>query len=509
MRVFQVHIVTTGRANRPGLPAHFAAAGSAAKSLNKTRRRNHVRATILTISALLSLLLPGVQAAQLGQLSTSSILASGTSLEGNFAGAIIETDGFADLSSLQVHGDFDGVIDVDESQLVVGQIFLTEAQTRQEPIQAQGANLTAVSSNEGMRILVKPVDALASISQLTATLLTKTTATDFETRSISRPPSSLPTGQTLEAHPVLGQLSMTGTFELMIYAANFTLERSGQSTSHQTGQQREPYAPASVPGTPSPAAATEREAVITVSGELKVQLSSNWQVYIQNPKLSAASGSFTLQQANGNIRGAGQLVQGQDVQVAGEVAYEPRIEGQAFSGQVTGRLSTLTIGGQAISLPSDEGSSVWWLWALGVLVAAAMSYGAYNVTATRGLQSLEKFLQQEKYQSAIKRATKLKWLPRASEDAVVVQAVAWLKLNRVSEAKAALATKPRGRDRVRPGRLYLRARIAGLEGNAVEAKEQLLNCLLLAPNYLVEALSDPILAPLVKDVQAEMAGGYA
>ncbi len=508
MRRLPVHFVAAGRASRPRLHHDVAPSRSATKSLNKTQRRKHVRATYLAVSALLFLLTPSVQAAQLGQLSTSSILTSGTNLDGTFAGAIIETDSFVDLSTLQVHGDFDGAIDVDESQVAVGPFFLTETQTRQEEIHAQNATFTATSSSEGLRIIVKPLEARASANQLTATLLTKATTTPFETRSISRPPSELPTEQSLEAKPVLGQLSMTGTFELLVYGANFTLERNGQTTTYQTGQQREPYGPAMLPGSAAPAAATQREAVITVTGELSVLLSTNWQLYIQEPTLNTASGSFTLQQATGNLEATKQPVQEQDVHVAGDVSYAPLIGDQTFSGQLNGHLSTLTIGGKAVPLPSEGSGTVWWLWALGILAAALLSYGAYSVTATRGLRSLEQYLQQEKYEAAIKRSTKLMWMPRTAEDAVVVQAVAWLKLNRVSEAKAILATKPRGRDRVRPGRLYLRARIAGIEGNVQEAKQQLLNCLLLAPNYLVEALADPILAPLVKDVQSEMAGAY-
>lgn len=464
-----------------------------------------MRKAILASCALLLLLIPQSQAAVLGTVSTPRILASEAVLTGSLASITLEEASSYELSTFEIRGDINGVIDIDEATLVVGNNAITPSTTSSQPIHSNSSKLTTVGTQDGLRIIVKPISGTASLSQLTANLLPQAEEIPFETRSVGRPPNALPTADTLETHPVSGDLTLNGTFEVYLYAVNFTLENAVGASHYKTGFERRAYVTGPIPG--NAASTTVREAVLTVEGTLRAQVTSSWKVYLQQPVISTGDGSLTLIGAIGDLTGVtSQVLDGEDLHVTGDVQYGPRIEGERLSGALTGHLDSLTVAGEAIPV-SDNGPATW-LW-LGLLMTLlVLSYGGYRTAASRGVSSLERLLAKGEYHHAIRRATKLMWLPRAAEDAVVVQGVSWLKLGRVDKAKAVVDAPPRGRDRIRPGRLYLKARIAGLQGDIQQAKEHLLNCLLLAPNYLVEALSDPVLAPLVKDVQREAQGAY-
>lgn len=483
------------------------------KSLIPGLRQPSVNKPAITILAGLLFLIPLSQAAILGTIQTPEILASRASLAGPLEALQIEINQPTDLQSFHVEGNFGGIIASSSSQYVVNGARLDETVTTEQDIDVPAGHLEVASSAEGVRIIVVPRQATLAATNLDAILAPYLEDITHETRTQARPPLTLPTTNSLAISPIGGTLEIKGTFMVMIYAANLTLTSSTTTQHYTTGLETRPYAQSPIPGTRGIEATTQREAYLEVTdGTLTLALDSQWTAFIRDPVINAASGTITLKQAQGTLDiNQGITLTGQDAAFTGNIQYAPRTQSPgSLTGELQGTPKTLQIDGSQITLPQPQDASTAWLVTIAALaIVLAAAYVSYRTTASRGLQSLERLLNQGQYQKAATRATRLMWLPRAHEDAVVAQAVAWMKLGQVSKAKAAINTPPRGRDRTRPGRLYVRARIASLEGNPQDAKQYLAECLLLAPNYLIEALADPVLGPLVKDVKAELAGGYA
>ena len=470
------------------------------------------RAILLTALALL-LFTPSVQAANLGNLESGSVATDNASAAGDLRALLLDESAFQNLSSLIIRGHISGRLDTSNTPFVVAGASADDGTTTRQPIEAQAATIGLQSSNLGARIIIFSTDAntRAHLDESNLQFEPQLDNLRYNPRITGNPEIHLQTATTLFGGGATGHLVLNGSFQVILYGANFTVETSDGQASYMTGYESRPYAPSVIRGVPFVENVTQREAYLSVHGELTLDLSPTWSIGIANPLIETAEGEFSILEARGqlSVDGVQRPINQQTVRVAGQASYKPIVtELATLTGPLEGKLSSLRIDGTNVPLEDNE-PQYRWIWLLFIPALLVALYLSYRATCSRGLLSLERKMNAGDYRGAIHLATKLMMLPRTSEDAVVVQTVAWLKLEQLDKAKAAVNRRPRGPDRVRPGRLYLRARIAGLEGKEEQAKQNLLECLLLAPHYLIEALSDPILAPLVKDVQAALPEGYA
>lgn len=442
--------------------------------------------TRLAVAALL-LSFHQAQAAPVGATFTS-VTAESATASGNASGLLLHPDAgtvvFTDFSADRVVGE----IDVSSSTLVVAGGQVTPATTSREPIDSTSVKLDGFTVSNGARIVVLgPIKAsLASADGVIAKSLNDLTAVRHATATQTTEVISAAGRPLFEGS---GKLLLTGNFTLGLWSVNATLTSSQGQSEILTGFARQPYA--SVPGVQRGVESTQsREAWFKITnGRIALQV-VNGQLSAPNFDLDLRHGAAVLHGAAGQLN-----VGGQAVGISGDQRLEGgtlhvEAEGSGLGGSFDAP-DGATVNG--VSLKPYEGSSL----ATGFALLALLLVLFFVAFAALARWRMHALLAAKEYEGALRWSKRIWSIPGLAEDATVSAAVCFVQLGRLEEAKGTLGAHM-WRDRPRPSRLYLRARISAQEGDENMAREYLAECVSLSPSYATDALADAVLGPLLR-----------
>lgn len=468
---------------------------------------------------LILLFLPNVQGDATGP-TAASIEATTTSVAGLSRGVVISAELAAHVASMNLTAaSVDGIVEVSRNEVFVEPFAIDPETHRQEPIHLADVHSTSFAAPEGALILIAPTGTALVLKGNLSGQLEPYGGGDLSFASYAnstRPPTALSSHGTVLLTGSDGYLTVSGDFELVIWGANVTFQSASGATFVQTGLEREPVGPAP-PGMSGVEHTTAREAhLLLVNGSLTFPVTDAASVFAPSARLAglADNSVFTLSGAKGTFSLAGQRIplNGEDLQILGKVNVALESRSDAFmDANVSGRPQAVYVGGVAVDVFPPDTSPAWPFLAAIPVVAVLVALVARRRRGQNLVADLDGLMRQERFLDAVAAARRLQRYPRFAEDGVVAEAVALVKLGRPDEARTVLQDRPVKGRRI-AGRNFLRARMAAADGHLEEALQFLAACLTESPAYTQDARADPVLGPLLKEVEkreSRNVGGYA
>jgi hypothetical protein len=396
-----------------------------------------------------------------------------------------------------------GTLEVDNetTSVLVTPAVGTPANNTRETTALSGASVSAFDVREGCRIILLPAGAPleATVALGPSQILSPArSALVFEPRaSFDRDRMEIPAA-TLPMEPTQPAiLTVQGPFLLVVWESSFLLHDVNGTRSVQTGAEAQPLAG------PAPAQRQiQREAYLHVEqGALHASLDPGTRFYARSLELDVHTGWLQLHDPEGTlpirdspIPAGSRLLELESPTTTGLAALGFRLDTA-----IEKEPPKVILDGVAVMTgPTPDMSQAWVLGTIGVAAVAGAVVVLARVHARRRMLQLERLLAQQRYDEALALARKAQsgW---SREQARLTEATCLIQLSRFGEAHDALAGD-RWSPTSGPLRDYLLANVEAGRGHPALAVLHLTACLLKAPAFAGEALANPLLAPVVRQV---------
>ncbi|MHB1260103.1 MAG: hypothetical protein ACYC2H_00160 [Thermoplasmatota archaeon] len=438
-----------------------------------------------------------------GLSATSATLTGDASAQADLAGLAIEGPACTKALSLSLTAT-QGTLEVDHetTSVWIPPSVGTPANNTRETTPLSKASISGFDVREGCRILglAAPGSALRATATLGATQFQPPAANGltFEPRaSFDRDRMEIPAA-TLPVEPTQpSTLTIQGPFLLVVWESSFLIHDANGTRTVQTGAESQPLAG------PTPAQRQiQREAYLHVEqGALHVSIEPGVRLYANSLDLDVRTGRLQLHEPEGTlplgnspIPAGSKLLELESPTTANLV---PR--GSRLGTNIQDKPPRVILDGVAVMTePTPDMRQAWLLGTIGVAVVAGAVVILARVRARRRMTQLEKLLAEQRYVEALALARKTQ-SGLSREQARLTEATCLIRLSRFGEAHEALAGD-RWSPTSSPLRDYLLANVEAGRGHPALAVRHLTACLLKAPAFAGEALANPLLAPVVRQV---------
>jgi hypothetical protein len=214
----------------------------------------------------------------------------------------------------------------------------------------------------------------------------------------------------------------------------------------------------------------------------------------------ATQGLMRIRDMSGSVPAASTHLENGRLDMRGELSavLQPSQDGLLLA-SVRGHVDSLNADGQPLTVTTArrDPTGVWVVAAAVVVATAAWLLVRRRLQLSRAMRSLEAEMERGAYAEVAKRGSALVRTRRHGRDAVVMHAVALLRLGRYDEAAATLMAVRRWRGEDLGVKEYLLANVYAARGDRAAAREAIKRCLAVAPTMRLEILHNPRLAPLL------------
>lgn len=392
-----------------------------------------------------------------------------------------------------VRGDLQ--VDTTEWAVVAGGAGLTPAENSRSQENLANATITDLRIAAGGRILILPLNEAAQAAAdpvalgMAASTLGKRT---FESNgNQKRSDLHVDATSAVTINSAVGGLTVSGSFRVVVWAANFTIHQGGSEKVVATG---DTYG--APPGVPGPY--TVREAFVTVqSGSATIPLGSSFEVHLASSNLALESGTASLHDPRGSLPIEGSPVPVTSRELVLEAPFAADMDGRvdhvgvAFTQAPQG----VVLDGRAVRPAAAD--HPWWIAvALVGLAGVPLAGRAWSQRhLRRQLRDLDGMVR-AKSTAALALARRIRRRRPGQEEALVAETVGLLQGGQYIQAQRVL-DEPVWPASLRPLRTYMLAHAFAGQGRHAESRISLESALMDAPELRSEAASNPLLAPLL------------
>ncbi|MHB8633614.1 MAG: tetratricopeptide repeat protein [Thermoplasmatota archaeon] len=366
---------------------------------------------------------------------------------------------------------------------------ITPTQDSATTTQLHGASISGFAFATGVRLLVLPQHLYTRGAVGNSTLQPSSDGTlVFPVRASRESPWTIKTENSLVfGRPNLGNDTLEGSSQFIVWGANFTLKNETGSHVIETGSFDTPVG---APGSPV-VRRVQREAILQIDdGLVTVDRALPFRVYLANFTLALATGALDLANPTGADPVNGEpLTGGRILQLSAPlVAKGGAVRNGVTLGFPQPPAAANLDGSFVRSAGRGLGVVVFLLVALLAVPAGAAAYSQLELR--RRLRSLDRFISTRRFESALVLARRIRDLRPRQPEALVAESLCLIQVGQYGEAAAILASGgwPVALDSMRD---YLRATAAAGQGNRGAALRWLQRCLRTSPDMAAEVAANP------------------